>query len=96
MTREPAAIVPQLQRLQGWAFDTVPPSLHKTWMFDTFDAAVAFFNQVAELAAAHDHHPEVWSCYTRLRIRLWTHDAGGVTDKDFALAEAIERLRPRT
>ena len=86
----------QLQELQGWTLETSPQSIDKALTFDTFDAAVRFFNQVAQLANAHDHHPEVWSSYTRLRIRLWTHDAGGLTDKDFALARAIDLLGPAT
>jgi len=92
MTTDDARIDRQLQRLRGWAFDASPPSIHKTWTFDSFESVVKFFNQVAQLAIAHDHHPEVWSSHTRLRIRLWTHDASGLTDKDFALAEAIDQL----
>lgn len=92
MTPDEAYIDRQLQRLPGWALDTAPPSIHKAWTFERFEAAVSFFNQVAQLAITHDHHPEIWSSYTRLRIRLWTHDAAGLTDKDFALAEAIDRL----
>jgi pterin-4a-carbinolamine dehydratase len=46
------------------------------------------------LANDQDHHPEVWSCQTQMRIRLWTHDAGGLTDKDIRLAMAIDQLNP--
>jgi 4a-hydroxytetrahydrobiopterin dehydratase len=84
----------RLQRLQGWSLDATIPCIQKAWTFDRFESAVAFFNRVAELAAAQDHHPEVWSSHVRLRIRLWTHDTGGLTDKDFELAEAIDLLDP--
>ncbi len=92
MKLDEAQIQQQLQHLQGWALDTAPLSICKTWRFDSFETAVKFFNDMAELAITHDHHPEVWSSYTQLRVRLWTHDAAGLTDKDFTLAQAIDQL----
>jgi 4a-hydroxytetrahydrobiopterin dehydratase len=47
---------------------------------------------VAMLADQQDHHPECLSLYTHIRIRLWTHDAGGLTHKDMTLAKAIDAL----
>jgi 4a-hydroxytetrahydrobiopterin dehydratase len=84
----------RLRPLRGWNLDTTPPRIHKTWAFDRFESVVWFFNQVAQLAVAQDHHPDIWLNHSQLRIRLWTHDAAGLTEKDFALAEAIERLGP--
>jgi len=58
--------------------------------FRDFVEAFAFMARVAELAEAHQHHPEWSNVYNRLSIRLTTHDAGNtVTDKDRALADAI-------
>jgi 4a-hydroxytetrahydrobiopterin dehydratase len=54
--------------------------------------AIAFLVKVSELAEIQNHHPEILSTYTCLRIKLWTHDAQGLTHKDFELAEAIDRL----
>ena len=48
--------------------------------------------KVSELAESHDHHPEMVSAYTRVRVTLWTHDAQGLTSKDFDLAQAIDQL----
>jgi len=62
--------------------------------FTDFRAAFAFMTAVAEVAEAMNHHPEWLNVYDRVRIELSTHDAGGVTDKDFALAAAIDRLAP--
>jgi uncharacterized peroxidase-related enzyme len=45
-----------------------------------------------QLAKSQDHHPEVWSSYKELRVRLWTHDTAGLTEKDFTLAQAIDQL----
>ena len=80
-----------LVQLKGWHLDPAQPCIVKSWNFDTFRTAVRFFDQVAELADLHDHHPECLSVYTRMQIRLWTHDAGGLTAKDIALALAIEQ-----
>jgi len=58
----------------------------------SFRAAIDCINGIAELAEAADHHPELFNVYRNLTIRLSTHDAGGVTAKDVALATAIDRL----
>lgn len=85
-----------MTELSGWTLDTHPqhhlPCLSKSWTLPSFDAAVARFNQIAELAQAQDHHPEVLSSYTHLHVRVWTHDTAGITHKDFALAKAIDAL----
>ena len=88
----PQDIPAQLQQLHAWTFDDATQSIGKAWTFANFDAAVDFFNQVCALAKAHDHHPEMVSCYTQLRVRLWTHDASGLTAKDINLAKAIDQL----
>ena len=68
-------------------------ALHAEMKFDDFKTAFAFMTRVAELAENHNHHPEWSNVYNRVTIRLTTHDAGNkVTDKDRALAKAIELL----
>ncbi|WP_456408663.1 4a-hydroxytetrahydrobiopterin dehydratase [Caldithrix abyssi] len=51
-----------------------------------------FINKVAILAERHGHHPEIFNVYNRVRLTLATHDAGGLTQKDFDLATAIDEL----
>lgn len=80
-----------LVQLENWHLDSAQPCISKSWNFDTFKTAVRFFDQVAELADLHDHHPECLSSYTRMQVRLWTHDAGGLTAKDISLALAIDQ-----
>jgi 4a-hydroxytetrahydrobiopterin dehydratase len=60
--------------------------------FDDFSQAFAFMTRVAMLAEQMNHHPEWFNCYRRVEITLATHDAGGLTQKDHALAQAIEGL----
>jgi 4a-hydroxytetrahydrobiopterin dehydratase len=58
-----------------------------------FAAAIAFVNRVAALAEAANHHPDILvHGWNRVRLRLSTHSAGGLTDADFALASQIDRL----
>lgn len=71
----------------------VDDSLVMDLEFEDFMEVVDFVNQVAELAEKHGHHPDLRIYdYKMLEITLTTHDEGGVTDKDYALAEEIEGL----
>lgn len=76
--------------LSGWEADTEAPSISREYQFPSFPAAVRFVDFVAELAEAADHHPDIDIRYNRVRLTLSTHSAGGVTEKDFALARAID------
>jgi 4a-hydroxytetrahydrobiopterin dehydratase len=64
----------------------------KEYKFADFAAAMAFVNQVAEAAEAANHHPDIDIRWNKITLTLATHSAGGLTDKDFALAQAIESL----
>jgi 4a-hydroxytetrahydrobiopterin dehydratase len=81
-----------IQGLQGWSLSADHESISKEWVFASFKAAMGFWLQVAELSEQQNHHPEFWSNYTQLRLRLTTHDAGGLTALDFSLAKEIDRL----
>ncbi|MEO6114362.1 MAG: 4a-hydroxytetrahydrobiopterin dehydratase [Sphingomicrobium sp.] len=74
----------------GWTSDGT--ALTQTYRFKDFAEAFAFLTRVAEHAESVDHHPEFTSVWNRVDFRLTSHDAGGVTARDVALAEAIERL----
>jgi len=77
--------------LRGWDADLNVPSITRDYQFPNFVAAVRFVDFVAELAEAADHHPDIDIRYNRVRLTLSTHSAGGVTEKDFALARAIDQ-----
>lgn len=81
---------PKLASLKGWEFEQ--DGIQKTYQFDDFVGAFGFMAQVAILAEKANHHPEWSNVYNRVNIRLSTHDAGGLTDKDFSLATEIEGL----
>jgi 4a-hydroxytetrahydrobiopterin dehydratase len=67
-------------------------SIERDFTFANFSEAWGFMNRVALLAEKHDHHPNWSNTYKQVHIALSTHDAGGLTTKDRALAEAIDRL----
>lgn len=66
--------------------------LHRAFKFPNFVAAFGFMTQVAMLAERADHHPEWFNVYNKVVIDLTTHDAGGISSKDFALAQNISKL----
>mgnify|MGYP000025739815 CR=1 FL=1 len=86
-----------IARLQGWYAAEARDAIIKEFRFKDFNAAFGFMSRVALFAEKHDHHPEWSNVYNRVDVTLTTHDAGGVTDKDVALAhfmdQCAERLR---
>lgn len=79
-----------LSQLTNWTF--LNDGIEKKFEFKNFNQALAFIVQVGLLAETKNHHPELFNVYNKVNIRLSTHDAKGVTDKDFELAKAIEKL----
>ncbi|CAH0307462.1 4a-hydroxytetrahydrobiopterin dehydratase [Roseomonas sp. CECT 9278] len=78
------------QALPGWALVDGRDALRRTFRFADFNAAWGFMSRVALLAEKHDHHPEWSNVWNRVEITLSTHDAGGLSARDVALATAID------
>jgi 4a-hydroxytetrahydrobiopterin dehydratase len=76
--------------LPGWQIEG--GELVKTFAFKDFVAALGFVNRVGQAAESAGHHPDIDIRYNRVRLALVTHDAGGLTDKDFQLASQVEKL----
>jgi 4a-hydroxytetrahydrobiopterin dehydratase len=76
----------------GWMFEENGKALTRTFKFNDFSEAFGFLARVALHAEKVDHHPEFTSVWNRVDFRLTSHDAGGVTDRDRSLAEAINGL----
>ena len=79
----------ELGNLPGWS--RRGGALTKTYKFRTFPDAIDFVTRIADRAEAANHHPDIDIRYTRVTCTLSTHDAGGITQKDIALAGEIER-----
>lgn len=68
----------------------VSGTIQRTYQFDDFAQAMAFVNKVADRAEADQHHPDILIRYNKVTLTLATHDVGGITNKDFALAKAVD------
>ena len=77
----------RLASLPGW--QRYGDEIRRTFAFADFAAALAFVNRVGALAEAANHHPDIDIRYSKVTLALTTHDSGGLTAKDFALAEQV-------
>ncbi len=66
--------------------------LHRDFRFQNFTRAMEFVNQVAEIAEAEGHHPDISIFYNQVTIELWTHAVGGLSENDFIVAAKIDAL----
>ena len=82
-----------LRGMMGWSYDSQNTRIERTFVRKNFLDAVAFIQQIAPLAQARDHHPDILlSEYENVKVMLSTHSAGGITENDFDLARAIDQL----
>lgn len=80
----------RLTQLAGWTLQA--GKLHREYRFGDFVEAFGFMAGVALVAERMNHHPEWFNVWSTVRVDLTTHDAGGITARDFELAAAMERL----
>lgn len=78
-----------LARLDLWSYDVERDAIEREFKFTDFAAAFTFMTGVALAAEKADHHPEWSNIYNKVHIRLTSHEAGGLTEKDVALAQRI-------
>jgi 4a-hydroxytetrahydrobiopterin dehydratase len=81
-----------LAALPEWSL--VGEAIQRTYQFPDFVAAMRFVTQVAEAAERAQHHPDILIRYNKVTLTLATHDAGGITEKDFGLARTADALQP--
>ncbi|MBL8175920.1 MAG: 4a-hydroxytetrahydrobiopterin dehydratase [Bryobacterales bacterium] len=82
-----------LAELAGWS--EANGKLHREYRFPDFVHAFGFMAAAAVAIEAMNHHPEWWNVWNRVSIDLWTHDSGGITQKDVDLAKKLEALARR-
>lgn len=90
-TYNEAAAAPKLSELSGWTYRD--KGIEKSYQFSDFVAAFGFMTRAAMLAEKADHHPEWFNVYNKVNVRLSTHDAGGLTDRDFDLAARFDAVQ---
>lgn len=88
----PAERAALAQDLPAWSLVEGRDAITRSFRFRDFTEAWGFLSRVALLAEKHDHHPEWSNVWNRVEITLSTHDAGGLTRRDVALAKAIDAL----
>jgi 4a-hydroxytetrahydrobiopterin dehydratase len=81
-----------LARLKGWSEVAGRDAIAKKFVFADFNQAFGFMTRAALVAEKLDHHPEWFNVYKTVEVTLSTHDAGGLTERDIALAEAMDKL----
>lgn len=81
----------RLEEIPGWEYRD--DKLVREFRFKNFVEAFDWMKRVADKAEEMNHHPDWSNVYNRVRVELTTHDAGSVTDKDFALAKIMNVLR---
>jgi 4a-hydroxytetrahydrobiopterin dehydratase len=81
------------RNVEGWALDPDAKQITRSWTMKNFMAGLDFFNKIAALAEEEGHHPDLHlEGYRNLKIVLWTHAVGGLTENDFILAAKINQL----
>ena len=85
-----AEIAKRLEELPDWREEN--GVLMRAFSFPDFLAAMQFVNAIAEAAESEGHHPDIDIRYNKVNLALWSHDAGGITERDFQLAARISQL----
>lgn len=78
--------------LDATEWSEVSGTIQRTFQFPDFMGAMSFVNEVAKLAEADQHHPDILIRYSKVTLTLSTHDAGGITKKDFTLAKKCDAV----
>jgi 4a-hydroxytetrahydrobiopterin dehydratase len=86
-------VTEQLASLERWELSADKQRIVKKWEMKNFVDALAFFNKVGEVAEAEAHHPDLHlESYKNVRIEIWTHAIGGLSENDFILAAKIDEI----
>tara|TARA_A100000171_G_scaffold53121_2_gene77193 strand:- start:12204 stop:12485 length:282 start_codon:yes stop_codon:yes gene_type:complete len=80
----------KLKDFEGWEYDD--NAIHTAFEFENFKETFTIMTRIAFEAERLEHHPDWTNVYNKLHITLSTHDAGGVTDKDFEFASVVDQL----
>ena len=83
----------QIEKLPGWQLTSDGKRIRREWVVKNFMAGINFFSDVAKLAEAEGHHPDLHLVgYRNVALEIWTHAIGGLSENDFILAAKIDKL----
>ncbi len=88
----PDGVKTHMNELDGWSMIEGREAIHKTFTFKNFVQAFGFMTQSAIIAEKLDHHPEWSNVYKTVEVTLATHDVDGLTELDFKLAKAMDKI----
>jgi len=80
----------KLNEAEYWNLDG--KAIRRNWDFQNFSEAMDFINMVAVICESHNHHPEIINKYNQVSLRFYTHDVGGLSEKDFSIAMEINKI----
>ncbi len=80
----------RVEHMSEWSLSN--DAIQRNYSFDDFNDAIAFVNRIAEHAEAVQHHPDILVRYNKVTLTLSTHDAGGVTERDFEFANVADDM----
>ncbi|MCK9515036.1 MAG: 4a-hydroxytetrahydrobiopterin dehydratase [Ottowia sp.] len=92
----PDQLQDKLAALAQWRLDNAGQSIAREYRFDDFMQAFAFMSEMAIWSEKHDHHPEWFNVYNKVKVTLTTHDAGGLTERDLAWARHADAVFSRS
>ena len=81
-----------MSQVLGWLINSEGKKITKDFEFKNFKESIALINKVAELAENEGHHPDIHCFYDKVKLELWTHAVGGLSENDFILAAKINQL----
>lgn len=93
---DPDQLQDKLAALAQWRLDNAGQSIAREYRFDDFMQAFAFMSEMAIWSEKHDHHPEWFNVYNKVKVTLTTHDAGGLTERDLAWARHADAVFSRS
>lgn len=85
-------VAPLLQEIKGWEINSKGTEITKTWKFADFVKAMAFVDEVADVAEGEGHHPDIHISYNVVTLTLSTHSIGGLSENDFIVAAKVDNL----
>lgn len=88
----PDEIIEKIAKLEDWAYDSENEEIFKVFKFKGYYKTIAFVNCVAWEAQKQVHHPDLKVSFGECEVRLTTHDADGISDRDFKMAETLNSL----
>ena len=87
-----SVIIERLKDLQGWEYNADKQEIYKEFKFKGYYKTIAFVNSIAWYAQKLCHHPDLLVSFGKCKVHLTTHDANGISEKDFELAKILENL----